>query len=320
MAKKEEFNLEDWASNDGKVEVKYKPEEVIPVTEVFAQAMNRSGIKLGEMTTFYGLSDSGKTSLLIHIAAQAQKQGIIPILIITENKMDWNRAQRMGLDISKSKCIIREDLQYLEEVYNYISRTVEAVKSGKLPSNVIMLWDSVASTPSEESMEIDKDGNIKKKYGPQKNAAVIGYYNPIIAKRIASTKQEDSKFSLGLVALTQAYVKPPDFPGAPSTIVPNGGEKIWFPLSLCVEVKEGGSLSATHKGRKITYGKVCKLKVRKDHGNDFTTEGEFVITADELLPNDKVALDAYRETHKTIWDQTLEEVKQNSDTGEEDLE
>lgn len=316
MAKKE-FDLEEFAGNEGKVEVEYKPDEIIPVTEVFAQAMNRPGIKLGEMTTFYGLSDSGKTSLLIHIAAQAQKQGMIPILVITENKMDWNRAQRMGLDISPKKCIIREDLQYLEDVYNYISRTVESVKHGRLPSNTIILWDSVASTPSKESMSIDKEGNIVKHYGPQKNAAVIGYYNPIIAKRIASTRQVDSKFSLGLVALTQAYVKPPEFPGAPSTIVPNGGEKIWFPLALCVEVKEGGALTATHKGRKLTYGKVCKLKVRKDHGNDFTTEGEFVITADALLPNDKDALDEYKESHKAIWDQTLEEVTQNSDNGED---
>lgn len=314
MSKKEvKFNLESYAADDGKKDIVYKPDTIVPVTKPFAEAMNRPGIKLGEMTTFYGLSDSGKTSLLIHIAAQAQKQGILPILVITENKMDWKRAERMGLDISKSKCIIREDFKYLEEVYNFISRTVQDTLSGKLPMDSLILWDSVASTPSEESLEIDKDGNIKKKYGPQKNAAVIGYFNPIIAKRLACTREENSPATVGLVALTQAYVKPPEFPGAPSTIVPNGGEKIWFPLALCVEVKEGGSLQATHKGRKITYGKVCKLKVRKDHGNDFTTEGEFVITADELLPNEKDVLEDYKARHKEAWDITLQEVSEKSD-------
>lgn len=316
MSKKQEFNLEDYSSNEGAVDVKYKEDILVSVTTPFAQAMNRSGIKLGEMTTFYGLSDSGKTSLLIHIAAQAQKVGIIPILIITENKMDWGRANRMGLDTSKSKCIIREDLQYLEEVYNYISKKVEDVKTGRLPANILILWDSVASTPSEESVEIDKEGNIKKKYGPQKNAAVIGYYNPIIAKRLALTRQEDSKFTAGLVALTQAYVKPPEFPGAPATIVPNGGEKIWFPLALCVEVKEGGSIQTTHKGRKITYGKICKLKVRKEHGKDITTEGEFVITADALLPNEKSILEEYKESHKAMWDTIIQDVSNKSDDGE----
>lgn len=303
MAKKqvEEFNLEAYNEDESKEEVVYKPDVDVLLQKEVSEAIGLPGIRLGAMTAMYGLSNSGKTTLMLHAAIQAQRQGIVPILVITENKMDWERAQRMGLDISKSKCIIREDLEFLEDVYNYISQKIEDVKTGKLPKNVLLLWDSVASTPSRESLEIAADGSIKKKFGPQKNAAVIGYYNPIIMKRITSTRREDSKGVMGVVMLTQAYVKPAEFAGGMSTIVPNGGEKIWFPLSLCLEIKEGGPLRAKHEGRELTYGNVCKIKVAKNHLTETSTSGEVVITADAILPNDKSAIEEYKETHRELW-------------------
>jgi RecA/RadA recombinase len=305
MAKDKEFDLEGYSDTEVKEDVTYRPDFDIPLQKEVADAIGMPGIRMGSVTAMYGLSNSGKTTLLIHMAAQAQKLGIIPILIITENKMDWERAAPLGLDISKNKCIIREDLEYLEDVYDYISQKIEDVKTGKLPKNILMLWDSVASTPSRETMEIAKDGSIKKKYGPQKNAAVIGYYNPIIMKRITSTRRDDSKFTAGLVMLTQAYVKPAEFAGGIATIVPNGGEKIWFPLSLCLEIKEGQQLQTTVQGKKITYGTVCKIKVVKNHLSEISTSGEFVITAGSLLANEESVLKEYKDANREHWEALL---------------
>jgi hypothetical protein len=307
MAKKEEdFDLEAYAGKEPEMEeIVYKPDLDITLQKEVSDAIGMPGIRMGTVTAMYGLSNSGKTTLLLHMAAQAQKQGILPILIITENKMDWERAAPLGLDISKSKCIIREDLQFLEDVYNYISIKIEDIKTGRLPRNVLFLWDSVASTPSVETMKIGKDGSIEKKYGPQKNAAVIGYYNPIIMKRITSTRHQESKHMAGLVMLTQAYVKPAEFSGGVATIVPNGGEKIWFPLSLCLEIKEGQQLTATVDGRLITFGTVCKIKVAKNHLSEISTSGDFVITSDKLIANDPKVIDEYKKTNREHWAQLL---------------
>lgn len=301
MSKKQEFSLEDYASNEDHTEIVYKPDVDVLLQKEVSEAIGMPGFRMGAVTAMYGLSNSGKTTIMLHAAIQAQKQGIIPVFVITENKMDWSRAEKMGLDISKSKCIIREDLEYLEDVYNYISQKIEDVKTGRLPRDIMIFWDSVASTPSIESLEIDKSGKIKKKYGPQKNASVIGYYNPIIMKRIASTRQSDSPNTVGLVMLTQAYVKPPEFPGGMATIIPNGGEKIWFPLSLCLQIKEGGELSAKVDGRKVVFGTVCRIKVAKNHLTSTSTEGEFVITADSILPNTPEAIEAYKKANKDSW-------------------
>lgn len=299
MAK--EFNLEDYNESEVKTEVVYKEDTDIILQKEVSDAIGMPGIRMGSVSAMYGLSNSGKTTLMLHIAAQAQKQGIVPIIIVTENKMDWKRANEMGLDTSKSKCIIREDLEYLEDVYDYISQKTEDVKTGKLPMDTVILWDSVASTPSRESLEIAKDGSIKKKYGPQKSASVIGYYNPIIMKRVSSTRQIDSKGKVALVMLTQAYVKPAEFAGGMATIVPNGGEKIWFPLSLCLEIKEGMPLRATVEGKQIQYGTVCKIKVAKNHLSPVSTSGELVITSDKILPNDKNAIEVYKKENKHKW-------------------
>jgi len=298
---KKEFDLESYSDTEVKEEVVYKPDMDIVLQKEVSEAIGMPGIRMGTVSAMYGLSNSGKTTILLHMAAQAQTQGVIPILIITENKMDWTRAERMGLDVSKSKCIIREDFEYLEDVYDYISQKIEDVKTGRLPKDVLILWDSVASTPSRESVEIGKDGSIKKKYGPQKSAAVIGYYNPIIMKRVTSTRREDSKGLVGVVMLTQAYVKPAEFAGGIATIVPNGGEKIWFPLSLCLEIKEGMPLSGTFNKKKYTFGTVCKIKVAKNHLTSTSTNGEFVITADRILPNDPQVIKEYQKENQHLW-------------------
>jgi len=298
---KKEFELESYSDTEVKEEVVYKPDMDIILQKEVSEAIGMPGIRMGTVSAMYGLSNSGKTTILLHMAAQAQTQGVIPILIITENKMDWTRAERMGLDVSKSKCIIREDFEYLEDVYDYISQKIEDVKTGRLPKDVLILWDSVASTPSRESVEIGKDGSIKKKYGPQKSAAVIGYYNPIIMKRVTSTRREDSKGLVGVVMLTQAYVKPAEFAGGIATIVPNGGEKIWFPLSLCLEIKEGMPLSGTFNKKKYTFGTVCKIKVAKNHLTSTSTNGEFVITADRILPNDPQVIKEYQKENQHLW-------------------
>lgn len=306
MAKKAKvFDLEAYqGTEDKKQDVEYNDSVQVPLHPELAKCMGMPSIKLGSVTAMYGLSDSGKTSVMLQMAIDAQRAGIVPILIITENKMDWSRAEKMGLDISKSKCVIREDFQYLEEVYDYISMKVEDCKKGRLPDTMIF-WDSVASTPSEDSLRIDKDGKIEKRFGNQKNANVIGYYNPIIMKRVTSTRTKDSESQLGLVMVTQAYVKPAEFAGGMATIVPNGGEKIWYPLSLCLEIKGGGTLNAIVKGQKIQYGTVCKVKVVKNHSSEISAAGDFAIAAGMILPNDPKLLKDFVDENRDRWAEGL---------------
>ena len=91
MSKKQlDFNLEDYSDTEKKEDVIYKADKDIVLQKEVSDAIGMPGIRMGTVSAMYGLSNSGKTTLLIHAAAQAQKQGIIPILIITEIRWTGN--------------------------------------------------------------------------------------------------------------------------------------------------------------------------------------------------------------------------------------
>lgn len=294
-----DFNLGDYVEATETVdETVYKPLQYITMPKCFQEAIGLPGIPLGHSTMLYGLSDSGKTDVLLKIAREAVNQDILPIIVITENKMEKTRLDTMGLK-DKENCIIVEHLTTLEDVYDYISMKVTDIKNGRLKMNCLILWDSVAGTPSKDSFEIAKDGKITKKYGPQKNAQTIGYYNPIIMKMVTSTRQIESDYSLGLFMLNQAYKNMPEFPGAPTTTVPNGGEKIWFPISLAIEIKEGKRIDVVIDGKKFEIGLVSKLKVKKNHVTGINAAGEIVLAGSEMFENDEKLVKEYKEKYKS---------------------
>ena len=173
----------------------------------------------------YGFSYSGKTSFLLSAVKSCQDQDILPILIITENKLTRDRIVQAGVDLTK--VILVEDLKYLEQVYNYISEKAQEVIDGKLPMKTMIFWDSVTGSPSEESFSVDKNGTIEKHFDNRKNANVIGFYSNIVASRIAETRRKEYDGILGLVMVNQAYVgEKPKWPaGAPAPIIAAGGEK-----------------------------------------------------------------------------------------------
>lgn len=291
MTKK--FSLEDYLKKDDIDEIIYKPMQYVKMPECFQKAIGLSGIPLGHISMVYGLSDSGKTEIMLQTAKQCLDQNILPLIIVTENKLETERLNKLGL-VPGQNCILEENLTTLEDVYDYISMKVEDIKNDKLPTNLMIFWDSVAGTPSKESFEIDKEGRITKKYGPQKNAQVIGYFNPIIAKRIASTREMVCPYSIGLMLLNQAYVKPPEFPGASASVVPNGGEKIWFPLSLTFEIKEGKRIKQGDQ----EIGLVSKIKVKKNHINGIYNSGEIVLAGAEMFENDDKLIKEFKEKYR----------------------
>jgi recA bacterial DNA recombination protein len=316
MAKKE-FNVNDYieAEKQAVPDTQYKETEYVVMPQPVQKAISMPGFPLGHISMLYGLSDSGKTGLLLNAVKQAQQQGILPVLIITETKLTKARIVQAGIDLNK--IIIVDNLKFLEPVYDYISCKTQEVLDGKLPINVMIFWDSAAGCPSKDSFEIKKDGKIEKNFDNRKNANVIGFYNNIIASRIAETRKVGCPGTVGLVLVTQAYVgeKPKFPPGIPAPILPNGGEKIWFPLSLGLEIKEGTRLTAEHKGKKVGYGIISYINTKKNHINELNTGGEVVLAGSQLFENDKKLIEQFKEDNKDRWsvilDAALEEIKED---------
>lgn len=74
--------------------------EVIPTGSLALDvALGVGGIPRGRVVEIYGPESSGKTTLTLHIMAQAQKMGGIAAMIDAEHALDPTYARRLGVDI-----------------------------------------------------------------------------------------------------------------------------------------------------------------------------------------------------------------------------
>lgn len=300
MSKK--FNLDDYKKTIKVADTPLKPDQFVVLDDCLHSVLGMPGIPLGHITQIYGKSDTGKTSLLFHTAAQAQKQDILPVLIITEGKVDWARAALMGFD--KDNAIVNENLEFLEDAFNFIDKVTSDVSMGELPRDVMIFWDSVGNTLSKDEVEIQADGSWEKKSTMMKAAKVISERMRVISKKINDTRKVSYPKSVGLMILNQAYTAPN--PYGPAKLVPYGGDAIWYRSSLVLKTSRIKKLSATKNGKDFGFGIVSKITVDKNHLTNIANSGEFIITADEIIPDDPTALKDYKERHKDQWNEETE--------------
>lgn len=297
MSKK--FNLEEYKKSIQAADTPLKKDAFVVVNEALQMVLGLPGFALGHITQIFGLSDSGKTSLVFHGAAQAQKFGILPVFIITEGKISWNRAKLMGVD--PENCIV-ESAQYLEEIFTKIDRIIADVNTGKLPMNVMIFVDSIGNTVSVDSVKENKDGTTEQGGAMMRAARVLRERMRVFSHKINNTRKVSSPFSVGVTFVNHAYKQPPSFPGGPTTLVPYGGDGIYLASSLVLRTKKVRTLKATVNGQEKGYGIISRITVDKNHISNISNTGEFVIVADDLIPNDDKALKEYKETHRSEWE------------------
>jgi recombination protein RecA len=113
------------------------------------------GIPSGRLTVFYGESQTFKSSLVQKILANAQKQGMIPVIFDSENAIDPDGAAKLGLDTSKVKYV---PIFNIEQCRNSIHKFLTSVKEKGLEGKFILAIDSLGNLESTmEQNRIEKD-------------------------------------------------------------------------------------------------------------------------------------------------------------------
>ena len=74
-----------------------KPQDFIIMPEAFIEATKLPGIPMGVTTIIHGHSNTGKSLLKNCLIASAQRQGIMPVIIETENNFSWQFAIDCGV-------------------------------------------------------------------------------------------------------------------------------------------------------------------------------------------------------------------------------
>jgi recombination protein RecA len=111
-------------------------------------AIGRPGIPLGRVTEISGLESHGKSSLGIHLIAEAQRRGGVAILSDNESGYEPDHAIAMGVD-PESLIVIQPEC--MEDVFTMAAHAIKNVPKDVSP--VLFVWDSVAGTPARQEVE-----------------------------------------------------------------------------------------------------------------------------------------------------------------------
>ena len=121
--------------------------EVIPTGALTLDlALGVGGIPRGRITEIYGPESSGKTTLTLHVIAEAQKRGGLAAFIDAEHALDPVYAQKIGVDIDNLLISQPDSGEQALEI------TEKLVRSGAVDVIVI---DSVAALVPKAEIEGD---------------------------------------------------------------------------------------------------------------------------------------------------------------------
>lgn len=319
---KANFSLDAYKKLRSKA-VDYKPESWIPMGEAFQKLTGFPGFPQGHVHMDYGRSDQGKTTMLLELAVNAQKIGVLPVLIITEKKWSWQRCDDIGFD--KDFCIYKDDLTFVEEVCDFMNSVLADQASGNLPHDIVFLWDSVGATPSKAEWEaaeeraklvqkaVEEGEDLKEIKMPHGGMMVTArvlkdYVERKLQHKILATRNSNFPYFATLFMVNHGYTSPN--PMGPASLVPSGGEGLKFACSFVFrQGKVSGNperIKAVKSGIDTQFGIVVPLILEKNHINGISKEGKIVCTPHGFVENTKAAIEEYKEKHKKGWDLQFE--------------
>jgi hypothetical protein len=263
-------------------EAEYKPDRFFDLGNAFLDACGIPGPAMGHINMLLGHSDTGKTTALVKSAVDAQKKGVVPVFIITEQKWSWDHAELMGFD-RNGDYLFNSDFEYIEQITEYINELLDAQEKGDLPHDLLILWDSVGSVPCK--MTYDGKG------GKQHNASVLADKIGMgINQRISGSRRTDKPYTNSLIIVNQPWVELPDNPFGQPKIKAKGGEAIWLNSSIVFlfgNQKGAGTtkISITKDKRKVKIATRTKISIMKNHINGLGYEdGRILVTSHGFMP------------------------------------
>ena len=200
-------------------------------------ALGIGGVPRGRIVEIYGPESSGKTTLALHVIAEAQKKGGTCAFVDAEHALDPGYARKLGVDVD-NLLISQPDAgeQALE-----IADTL--VRSGAID---VLVVDSVAALVPRAELE----GEMGDSH--------VGLHARLMSQALRKLTGSVSKSNTLLVFLNQIRLKIGVMFGNPETTT--GGNALKFYASIRLEIRRTGSI----KEREDVVGNTTRVKVVKN--------------------------------------------------------
>jgi recombination protein RecA len=212
--------------------------EVIPTGSLGLDiALGVGGVPRGRVIEIYGPESSGKTTLALHIVAEAQKQGGIAAFIDAEHALDPGYARKLGVVVDEL-LISQPDAgeQALE-----IADTL--IRSGSVD---IVIIDSVAALVPKAELEGDMGDSH------------MGLQARLMSQALRKLTGSLSKSKCTLIFINQIRQKIGIMFGNPETTT--GGNALKFYASVRLDIRRVSSI----KDREEVVGNQTRVKVVKN--------------------------------------------------------
>lgn len=269
------------------------------LSKAFQEAIELPGLPLGVITHIYGKPDTGKTSLLMEGIAAAQKQNILPILILTEHKFDFNRLQDfMGADSEQMLVLHAESIEeaygFMEKILNDIAHNRLVIENEDGTSTEIDLtgqdcyifMDSIGNTLSDSELEYEIEEHDKSM---GKAAKALKTLTKRINRLINRVRER-----VGILLLNQSYMSMPSY--GPSVETPYGGDGVIYSCALNIRFRRIGDVDMTLNKKDVIIGRHIKVEVKKNHISHLMPISQLYVVGEGFIRADKETLEKYKKS------------------------
>ena len=200
-------------------------------------ALGIGGVPRGRIIEIYGPESSGKTTLSLHIIAEAQKTGGICAFIDAEHAMDPEYSKKIGVKIDELLISQPDTGEQALEIVESL------VRSGKLDVIVI---DSVAALTPKDEIEGDM------------GASHMGKQARLMSQALRKLTAITAKSKTVVIFINQIRMQIGVMFGNPETTP--GGKALKFYTSVRLDIRR---IAQIKKGEEIVGGR-CRVKVVKN--------------------------------------------------------